>query len=226
MRSRPSYVSISSVILRLMALQPRPEGYTQAKEELLTYCCENEITFPLQEYEYIWADTPPQSPGAPSFSDIANSEFDLPVEEPPYCPEDIQAYINDAFIHSGKEDDILDTRKLGSLCLDMLVPRPAGPDYLRKFGPKSLETCVPLLPKEVLYGEHGMDISTDTSQAANAFVKDSKLSVTQEQVGFLREFISGYSNNKSVDIILSKVNNLFLPLICSGQIRRLYFHRH
>ena len=192
-----------------MALHPRPEGYAEAKEELSTYCHENDITFPFQDYPFAWPEVPPPSRSpSPGFAGIISHEFDPTLEEPPDCTEEIQVYLNTT-ITLRDITNLLNTRKFEPLDLELLAPRQNGPDTLRKYGPNSLKKCTALFPKYVLHGEEGMEISKDTRDVDIALEKDSKLTVTEEEAGFLKETISRYNNPRSVEFIHSKVHIFF-----------------
>jgi hypothetical protein len=191
-----------------MALEPRPDGYAEAKEELLIYCDENEITFPYNEFPYAWAEVSPQphSP-SPEITEIA-PQFNLPQQERLDCTEESKIYDDNVTIFS--KQDVLNTRKSEPLGLEMLLPllpRKHGPDKLRPYGPESFKKCAHLLPKDFLAGENGMELSRDTSEVVNAFAKDSKLTVTEEDVDYLKSIISDYNQEKSLDLILSKVQH-------------------
>ena len=191
-----------------MALHPRPEGYAEAKEGLLTYCHENDITFPFQDYSFAWPEVPLTRSPSPSFAGIVIHDFDPTLEEPPDCTEEIQVYLNTT-LTLRENKDLVNTRKSESLDLELLAPHQNGPDTLRKYGPNSLKKCATLLPKYALHGEEGMEISKDTRDVDIAFEKDSKLTVTEEEAGFLKEIISRYNTHRSVEFIHSKVPILF-----------------
>jgi hypothetical protein len=130
-----------------MALHPRPEGYAEAKEELLTYCHENDITFPFQDYPFAWPEVHPLSRSpSPSFAGITIHEFDPTLEEPPDCTVETRIYLN-ATIALRENECLVDIRKSEPLDLELLAPRQNGPDILRKYGPSSLKKGATLLPK-------------------------------------------------------------------------------
>lgn len=210
------------VPIPVMALQHSSDGYAEAKEELLTYCHENDITFPFYDYPYAWAEISPRprSP-SPDFTEIAPN-FHLPQEEPPDCTEELQIYLNDVLTLG--DNDALSTRKSEPLELEMLVPRQTGPETLRKYGPESLKKCALLLPKEILAGEHRMEISTDMSEVMNALAKDMKLAVTEEEADYLRNNISHCNQDRPVDFILSKVLPRPSNLMYSLKPGKLFCH--
>lgn len=208
-----------------MALHPRSEGYAEAKEELLAYCDENSITFPFQDYPFAWPEGPPLSRSpSPNFAEIGRYEFDSTCEETPDCTEEIQVYLNTS-LTLRKNNDLVNTRKSEPLDLELLVRRQNGPDELRKYGPNSLKKCATLLPKYVLYGEDGMEISKDTRDMDITLQKDSKLTVTEEEASFLREIISGCNTHRSVEFIHSKVQ-IFSSILTYSLKRKKLFSPH
>lgn len=192
-----------------MALHPRPEGYAEEKEELLKYCGENNITFPFQDYPFAWPEVRPLSRSiSPDFGKIGPIEFDPTLEEPPHCTEELQVYLNTT-LTVRENNDLVNTRKAERFDLELLTYRQKGPDTLRKYGPNSLKKCATLLPKYVLHGEDGMEISKDTRDVDVAFEKDSRLTVTEDDASFLKEIISRCNNHESVEFIHSKVLIVF-----------------
>jgi len=192
-------------VFRTMALHPQPEGYAEGKEELLAYCYDNDITFPFQDYPFTWVEvTPPSRSPSPNLAEISAHEFEPNLEESPDCTEEIQTDLNN-ILTLREDSDLVNTRKSEPLDLEVLTPCQTGPDTLRKYGPNSLMKCATLLPKEVLCGEEGMEISKDTNDVVAAIGKDSKLTVTEEEAVFLTEIITRYNHERSVDIIHTKV---------------------
>lgn len=192
-----------------MALQRRPDNYEDARERLLTYCREYNITHPFYDYPFEWVEPddrqqspPPELPGI------------LPNVNVGYLDESLDWTSGVADCMCGKVafelHDVLDIRDSKPFEYEMLPPHPfLGPNILRKFGPTSLKKVTPLLQADVLCGEESMDIPTDTSEVLKAFENDSKITATREQAGFLKDVIFTYNHEKSVDLIHSNVQCLF-----------------
>ena len=97
----------------------QPEGHAEAKEELLAYCYENEITFPFQDYPFAWVEGAPLSRSpSPSLAEISTREYDPNLEESPSCTEEIQTYLN-TILTLREGADLLNTRKSESLELEL-----------------------------------------------------------------------------------------------------------
>jgi hypothetical protein len=187
-----------------MALQQRPDGYEKAKEELLQYWQEPGTIIPLEEFPFVWPETPPFEPTIPPDVREAMSPFNLSLDETWDLSDGHATYLDNLFTASNTED-ILNTRKSTSLDLVFLTPRVNGPDRLRKYGPRSIEKAAISFPSEALKGEDGMEIPRDTSDVIKAFEKDERMKVTQEDADYLRFIISKIREEKSVDVILPKV---------------------
>jgi hypothetical protein len=208
-----------------MALQQRPPGYAEAREELLAYCHENNIISSILEYPFDWPDfiDRPESP-EPDFSDIFTAlNFDF--EESLEWSEDDQTYL-DNVLTSGLKVDIYDTRETNPFRLELpLLHRRSGPENLRKFGPDSLKKCAASLQAISLQGDDGMNIPSDNTEVARAIEKDGKITANQEQVEYLKDIILQYAHDKGVDIILPKVSKVRISLKISLQ-RRISFFLH
>lgn len=187
-----------------MALQQRPDGYEKAKDELLQYWHEPGRIIPLDEFPFVWPETPPFEPTIPPDVREAISPFNLSLDETWDLPDGHATCLDNLFTPSNTED-ILNTRKSTSLDLVFLTPRVNGPDRLRKYGPSSIKKAAISFPSDVLTGEDGMEIPGDTSDVIKAFEKDERMRVTQEDADYLRFIISKISNERSVYIILPKV---------------------
>lgn len=207
-----------------MALQQRPYGYAEAREELISYCHENNITSSILEYPFDWPEfiDRPDSPD-PDFTDIfPASNFNF--EESFDWNEDDQTYL-DNILSQEKQVDIYDTRETKQFRLELpLLHHRSGPETLRKFGPDSLKKCAAPIQTISLQGNEGLDIPLDNTEVVRAFERDSKLTANRETVEYLKDVILRYTNNKGVDIILPTVPAVYASLISSRSGRRLYFH--
>jgi hypothetical protein len=189
-----------------MALQQRPPGYTEAREELLAYCRENNnIVSSFLDYPFDWPDfiDRPESP-EPDFCDIFTAlNFDL--EESLEWSEEDQTYLDTVFTPKPNVN-IYETRETKPFRLEWpLLHRRSGPEYLRKFGPDSLKKCAASLQTIPPQGYDGMDIPSDGTEVTRAIEKDGKITANQEQVGYLKDIISRATHYKCVDIILPRV---------------------
>jgi len=188
-----------------MALQQRPDGYVQAKEELLEYWHESGTIIPLEDFGFVWPESPPPQPILPPDVREAIPPFNLSLDETIGLPDDEGTYLTD---HLLGDEEILNTRKSAPLDLVFLLPRPRnGLDHFRKFGPPSITKAAVSIPRECFKGEDGMDVPRDTGDVGNAFEKDAKMRVAQEDADYLRNSISRINAEKSFDVILSRVAN-------------------
>jgi hypothetical protein len=198
-----------------MALQQRPPGYAEAREELLAYCHENNIISSVLDYPFDWPDfiDRPESP-EPDFYDIFTAvHFDL--EESLDWNEEDQTYL-DNVLTSKPKVDIYDTRETKPFRLELpLLHRRSGPEHLRKFGPDSLKKCAASLQTIPLHGDEGMDIPSDNTEVTRAIEKDGKITANQEQVDYLKDIIFRHTHDKCVDIILPKVSKACISLKAS-----------
>ena len=189
-----------------MALQQPPDDYAQAiKEELRGYWHEPGIVIPLDEFPFVWPESPPPQPTV--YPDVSEAipQFNLSLDETLVLPDDNATSLFDS-LAPRQYEEILNTRKSEPLDLDFLAPRLRnGPHHLRKYGPTSLRKSTISFPREILQGEDGMDIRHDTSDVTKAFENDARMSVTQEDADYLRAVISRISHEKSIDIILPRV---------------------
>jgi hypothetical protein len=188
-----------------MSRQRTPGEDFDAKQQLLTYCEENEIVHPFQDlpFEWVQAISVPDSP-PPSLTD-ALSMTQLRFDDQPFNgesrPED---YLTQA-LTLGKGGDILELRTWPSTDLEFLTPFQHGEDAFRRYGPINLKKCALFVPKETLKGERGMEISNDRSELDQAIIKDSRLAATQEDAGFLKSIVSEHVKPTPPDIVLPKV---------------------
>jgi hypothetical protein len=190
-----------------MALQQRSDDYDEAKERLLTYCQENDITSPFYDYPFEWPELEerPRSPTPELVGILPDVDsFDESLD----WTSGLEGCLNEKLV--AEPEDLLDIRNYKPLEYEMLPPHPRiGPSVLRKFGPNSLEKIAPLLHADVLLGEEGMDIPTDTRELLKAFENDSKILATKEQADFLKDVIFRYDHEDSVDLIHSNVPSHF-----------------
>jgi hypothetical protein len=191
-----------------MALQQDPEGYAQAKEELLEYWHESGTIIPLEDIPFVWPESPPLPTELPPDVREAIPPFSLSLDETFSLPDDQATYLTHP-LDIPDPEDILNTGKSEPLDMIFLLPRPRnGVDHFRNFGPRSMTKGAVLIPRVDLKGEDGMDIPGDTGDVVKAFEKDAKMRVTQEDADYLRSIISRINVEKSVDIVLQRVPTL------------------
>jgi len=188
-----------------MALQQHPDGYAQAKEELLEYWHESGTIIPLEDIPFVWPESPPPQTEVPPDVREAIPPFNLSLDETFSLPDDQATYLTDP-IDIPYPEDILNAGKSEPLDMIFLLPRLRnGVDHFRSFGPHSMTKAAVSIPRVDLKGEDGMDIPGDTGDVVKAFEKDAKMRVTQEDADYLRSIISRINVEKSVDIILPRV---------------------
>jgi len=190
-----------------MSRQQTPEEEVDAKQQLRTYCAENQITSPFQDLPFEWVDavSVPQSP-PPSLIDAFPS-LEPTFEDAPFDAETgLEDYLT-TVLSLGNSGDVLVTRTWPKGALEFLTPFQQSEDAFRRFGPINLKKSTLFLPRETLKGERGMEISTDRSEFDAATTKDGRLAVTQEDAGFLKFIISEYTQPSQPDYILPKVLN-------------------
>src|SRR5271170_5222576 len=173
-----------------MALQQDPEGYVQAKEELLEYWHKSGTIIPLEDIPFVWPESPPAPTELPPDVREAIPPFDLSLDETFGWPDDQATYLTDS-LHIPHPENILNTGKSEPLDMIFLLPRPRnGVDHFRNFGPHSMTKAAVLIPRVEFKGEDGMDIPPDTGDVVQAFEKDAKMRVIQEDADYLRRIIS------------------------------------
>ena len=199
-----------------MALQQQPDGYAQAKKEMLEYWHESETIIPFEDFAFVWPESPPsQIDPIPSDVREAIPPFSLSLDEIFNLPDEEATCLIDT-LSIRDHEDVLNTRKSEPLELEFLPPRARnGPDHFRKYGPTSITRAAISIPRENMKGEDGMDIPRDKSDVVIAFEKDAKIKVTQEDADYLRSMISRINVEKSVDIILPRVLHTWNQLKCS-----------
>jgi hypothetical protein len=193
-----------------MALQQRPEGYFEAKQELQEYWKEDDNVISVEDFPFVWPDTPKSRPFSSSAvtGEIPRFTLILNIDESFDSTESITNNPLDTIIY---DTDILDTRK--SEPLDLILLRPYlrnGPPHLRKYGPTSLQRAGISLAREPLKGEDGMDIPRETRDVVKAFEKDAKMTARQQDADYLRIMMNRIKNDKPVDLIHSKGLPLYL----------------
>jgi hypothetical protein len=188
-----------------MSLQQHPEGYAQAKEELLEYWHESGTIIPLEDIPYVWPESPPPSTELPPSVRETIPPFNLSLDETFSVPDDQATYLTDP-LDIPDPEDILNTGNSEPLDMIFLLPRHRnGVDHFRNFGPHSMIKAVVSIPKVDSKGEDGMDIPADTGDVVKAFENDAKMRVAQEDADYLRSIISRINVEKSVDIVLQRV---------------------
>ena len=190
-----------------MSRQQTPEEEFDAKQQLLTYCAENQIASPFQDlpFEWVTSVSVPQSP-PPSLIDA------FPTPEPTFedAPFDAETGLADylgTVLSLGNGEDVHATRTWPTSALEFLTPFQHGEDAFRRFGPVNLKNSALFLPTETPKGERGMEISADRSEFDAAITKDGRLAATQEDAWFLKFIISENTQPAQSDHILPKVLN-------------------
>src|SRR5579871_1374664 len=153
----------------LMALEAHSPGNTEARDELLQYCRENDLFFPHQDYPFDWPQhiSRPSSP-LPDIPDCFGSH-NLIADESLQYEGPSQAYLNEILTIGRVEDDIYDIRRLThyQIELPLLLPT-AATDKLRKFGPDTLQRCVASISRIPLKDDNGLDMPKDESTIFSA----------------------------------------------------------
>ena len=189
-----------------MALEAHSPGNTEARDELLQYCRENDLFFPHQDYPFHWPQhiSRPSSP-LPDIPDCFGSH-NLIADESLQYEGPSQAYLNEILTIGRVEDDIYDIRCLThyQIELPLLLPT-AATDKLRKFGPDTLQRCVASISRIPLKDDNGLDMPKDESTIFSATSKDAKLLITEEEAAYFKKVISEYNTPEGSDIILDKV---------------------
>jgi hypothetical protein len=181
--------------------QPPPLEYAEQRAALQAYCHKYNISRPIPDYTFEWpAQSDHQSSPSPDISAVWPSV-------PAVDEEALEGNVYELPSISLSRDNIYDSRITNGLRLELsLLPLKSGPEMLRKFGPESLKKCSASIPTEVIdERDGGMDIPTDTDKITESLKKDMRITVTQDQAGYLREIIDRYTQDTSVDVILSKV---------------------
>src|SRR5579859_4441329 len=179
---------------------PAPEIYDPISE-IYAYCDENGLVQPLEEYPFSWP-SPPLRSSSPPPDLSACFPSSLPLDDTLTFPE------ADSFLRNVLQRislaEIYDTRKLHRYRLEQpILPRRAGPDDLRHYGPKSLRQ-IPPFQKLKLSKDDGMGIPS-TEETERMIKKDGKLDVNVEDANYLKERIHEITKPKVKEIILRKV---------------------
>lgn len=179
---------------------PAPEIFNPISE-IYAYCDENALVQPLEDYPFSWP-SPPLRSSSP-FPDLSVCFTSLlPLDDTLTFPE------ADSFLTNVLQPislgEIYDTRRLHRYRLEQpILPRRAGPDHLRHYGPKSLPQISPF-PKLKLSKDDGMSIPS-TEEAERIIKKDGKLDVNVKDANYLKEMIHEITKPKVKEIILPKV---------------------
>jgi hypothetical protein len=174
--------------------------------EVYAYCIEQSLTHTLESYPFSWP-SPPFAPSPSRSPDLSTCfpPLNNPLDDSPIFPETSESALTDFLLHTNPILETYDTRKIRRYRIEQpILPHRAGPDHLRRYGPKSLRQ-IPPFPKNKLSKEDGMDLPS-TEEVIRSIKKDGKLVISTEDAEFLKDMIYKINNPKHHEIILNKVS--------------------
>ena len=184
-----------------MDFERDPEEYTEAKAKVVAYCYENDLIFPLYEYPFVWPHLHRRSPSPEDYEDIFPT-LDVNLDEKFEHEEDQKHTIE----RPSEQEDHLDTRKANCFRHETpLLPARSGPESLRSYGPRSLKQSAVAIHKECITSDEGLNIPSTLDEMVESIQRDSRMTVAEGHVAYLREIISKYNNEKGSQAVYCKV---------------------
>jgi hypothetical protein len=183
---------------------PAPEDYDPVIE-IYAYCSENSLVYPFEDYPFSYP-SPPLRPSSPPPDLSACFPSPPLLEDTPTFPESETFLAN--ITQPDPARDTYEIRGIHRYRLEYpILPRRAGPDYLRPYGPKSLAQ-ITSFSKVKLSKEDGLSIPS-TEEVERIIKKDGKLDVSVKDANYLKEMIHEITKPQVKDIILPKVHPRF-----------------
>jgi len=188
-----------------MALEQQPADYDQMRESLVTYCNENNVISPYDEYPFAWPDCISRS--VSPFLDITDCfPFARPISPERFVRREQDLIDPNSLATCVTHEDLVSICETKAFRLETpLLHHNAGLDYLRKYGPDSLRKCAANVPKLCLEGDDGMELPQDDTDVIKAFERDGQISATQEQVDYFKNIMGQIMRKDSDDVILPRV---------------------
>lgn len=176
----------------------------QAKADILTYCYENDIAFPIEEYPFEWPHLQPRSPSPDEeFVEGILASPNITLDEELKYDIDPQ-YIDE--VHKEPTDLLFVSRVNDFRYETPLLPVKIGPDELRSYGPPNMKTLATSLCKECPKSQREMAVPADTKEVMTlALQNDARMTVVQQHANYLKDVISTYNDHQGVDFVHTKV---------------------